>query len=80
MIDIKKILLWHLDKLKKELFGVTELRFVTVEALEHLEFVHFRQYFQQAAQLLRAYIIVTSIFDQLDDVLVRTEWRMKMHE
>lgn len=72
MIKFQAILLWHLNKLQEELLGITQLRLVAIEALEHLELVHFRQYLQKSTQFFRADVIVAPLLDQLDYILVRT--------
>lgn len=71
MKKFQALLLWHLNKLQEELLGITQLRLVTVEALEHLELIHFRQYLQKSTQLLRADVVVAALLDQLDYILVR---------
>lgn len=70
MKKFQAVLLWHLNKLQEELLGITQLRLVAVEALEHLELIHFRQYLQKSTQLLRADVVVAALLDQLDYILV----------
>lgn len=61
-----------MNKLQEELLGITQLRLVAVEAFEHLELVDFRQYLQKPPQFFRTDVIVATLLDQLDYILVRT--------
>lgn len=63
-------LLGNLYELQQEFLSISEFSDVSIEGSEHLQLVNFWQKFEQPAQLFSTNIIVATVTDQLDNVLV----------